>query len=88
MTNTIIVDSKANKPITVVRQGHYVVQHSNGQDQVIHTTAHVTIAPATVPAVGYQQQIDVINAQLPTKDTTTIGETDLLANYLLNRGIL
>lgn len=73
MSNTIIIDSQPHEPITVTRQGHYLVAHQNGEQRVIHTAAHVTISPATVPNVGFQTQIDNINQQLtelPTWETT------------------
>ncbi len=60
----IIIDSKPPEPITVTRQGHYVVQHQNGADEVIHTVAHVTFNPVSAPAQSYQQQIDNINQKL------------------------
>ncbi len=82
----IIIDSKPPEPITVTRQGHYVVQHQSGETQVIHTAAHVTFKPVSAPAQSYQQQIDNLAAQLPARDTTTIADTDYLANYLLHRG--
>lgn len=73
MSKTII-NQCGKQSVSVKRCGQFVVQTQDGADKVIHTTATVILSPATVPHVGYQQQIDNLAAKLendlPTWQTT------------------
>lgn len=88
--NTTIINRQTvqQQTVTIERPKRFIINRTRGTVETLNTVSHLKISPATVPHVGYQTQIDDINAQLPVKDVEVIGTTDLLANYLLNRGIL
>lgn len=88
--NTTIINRQTaeQQTVTIERPKRFIINRTRGTVETITTVSHLKISPAGVPAVGYQQQIDDLNAQLPVKDVEVISETDLLANYLLNRGAI
>lgn len=85
--SNIIIQHNQDPPFTFTEKDVVIVTHDSGEPQLVKTDALI-VMPNVVMSASYQQQIDDINAQLPVKDVEVIGETDLLANYLLNRGTL
>lgn len=83
----IIIQHNQDPPFTFTEKDVVIVTHDSGESQLVKTDATI-VMPNVVMSASYQSQIDSINAQLPVKDFEVIGTTNLLANYLLNRGTL
>ncbi len=85
MQPDVILQQNQQPPFSFTAKDVIIVTHDTGEPQLAKINA-VIVMPDVSMSVSYQQQIDSLAAQLPAKDTTTIGETDLLASYLLQRG--
>lgn len=86
--NTTIINRQTaeQQTVTIERPKRFIINRTRGTVETITTVSHLKISPAGVPAVGFQQQIDDIAAQLPVKDNEVVDTTDFLAHYLLDRG--
>lgn len=85
--SNIILQQTQTAPFSFNEKDVVIVTHDSGEPQLVKTDALI-VMPNVVMSASYQSQIDSINAQLPVKDFEVIGTTNLLANYLLNRGTL
>ncbi len=85
MQPDVILQQNQQPPFSFTAKDVVIVTHDTGEPQLVKINA-VIVMPDVSMSVSYQQQIDAIAAQLPARDTTTIADTDYLANYLLHRG--